>query len=59
MSLLGVVLVQFTIQLIYNNWRWPKWVLDEFNMSMFDLFDYGFIACKQAYYKIIKSSQNT
>ena len=32
-ELLGVVLVPFVVQAAYNNWRWPKWILDEFHVS--------------------------
>lgn len=33
LGLLGVVAVQGLIQLAYNNWHWPKIVLDEFRIS--------------------------
>lgn len=44
LSLLGVVIVQFAVQLAYNNWRWPKWILNEFNMSLIDFFHYSYIS---------------
>ncbi len=40
-ELFGVVLVPFIVQLCYNNWRWPKWIFDELNMSIFDFFKIG------------------
>ena len=33
LELLGVVLVPLVVQAAYNNWRWPKWILDEFYVS--------------------------
>ena len=41
-GLLGIVLVQGLVQLGYNNWRWPKWVLDEFNFSFACFVSTGF-----------------
>lgn len=40
-NILSVVLVAFFVQLSYNNWKWPKWVLDEFNISYIDLVNRG------------------
>lgn len=34
LGLLGIVTIQFIVQLCYNNWRWPKWILDEYKMSI-------------------------
>lgn len=33
LGLLGVVLAQGLVQLAYNNWRWPKYVLDDLNID--------------------------
>ncbi len=41
-GLLGVVLIQFAVQLSYNNWRWPKWILDEYKMNVLSIFSKGF-----------------
>ena len=41
MGLLGVVLTQLIVQLCYNNWRWPKWVLDEFKISFGNVVSIG------------------
>lgn len=41
LALLGVVIVPFIVQLAYNNWYWPKWILDEFNMSPVDFINCG------------------
>ena len=32
-GLLGIIAVQGLVQLAYNNWRWPKWVMDEYQIS--------------------------
>lgn len=32
-GILGLVLSQGICQLVYNNWRWPKYVLDEFGIG--------------------------
>lgn len=42
LGLLGVVLVQGLIQLAYNNWRWPLWVLREYNISYTYFLKMGF-----------------
>lgn len=33
LGLLGVVLAQGLVQLAYNNWRWPKYVLDDLKVD--------------------------
>ena len=33
LGLLGVVLAQGIVQLSYNNWRWPKYVLDDLDVN--------------------------
>ncbi|OWK71255.1 O-unit flippase-like protein [Pedobacter sp. AJM] len=35
-GLLGLVLVQGTVQLAYNNWKWPFVILNKYNISLFD-----------------------
>lgn len=42
LELLGVVLVPFIVQAAYNNWKWPKWILDELKMSVPDFFQVGY-----------------
>jgi len=42
-GLLGLVISQGLCQLIYNNWKWPKVILDEFNISIPDFLRKGFI----------------
>lgn len=44
MQLLGVVFAHFIVQIAYSNWRWPKWIFEEFNMSISDFFRYSFAA---------------
>ncbi|SHK28430.1 Na+-driven multidrug efflux pump [Xylanibacter ruminicola] len=47
LGLVGVVLAQGIIQLLYNNWRWPKYVLDEFNIKPIDFIRMGYMGfCK-------------
>lgn len=41
LGLMSVVLAQFVVQLAYNNWKWPKVVLDEYNISFFSLMSLG------------------
>ena len=42
LGILGIVVVQGLVQLAYNNWKWPKWVLDEYQISLFDFQKTGF-----------------
>lgn len=46
MGLLGLVLVQGICQLAYNNWKWPMYILEEFEMSYVDLIKNGFNSLK-------------
>ncbi len=43
MGILGLIISQGVVQLVYNNWRWPRWVFKENNSSV---------------YKILKASIN-
>ncbi|HAT62476.1 MAG TPA: polysaccharide biosynthesis protein [Prevotella sp.] len=52
-GLIGVVFVQFIVQLAYSNWRWPKWVMDEFHMSIVDFFKYSYFAISSKIKKYI------
>jgi hypothetical protein len=36
LGILGLVLVQGGVQGAYNNWKWPKVVCKDFNISFFD-----------------------
>lgn len=38
-DLIGVVAIQFLVQLAYNNWKWPVVVLKELNFSVKEFFD--------------------
>ncbi|MBE6287645.1 MAG: polysaccharide biosynthesis protein [Mediterranea massiliensis] len=40
LGMFGIVLVPGLVQLAYNNWYWPKWVLDDYNMNIS-----GFVHC--------------
>ncbi len=42
LGLWGVVLVQGIVQLCYNNWYWPRWVLKDLNVSLPRFVQYGF-----------------
>lgn len=33
LGVLGLVVGRFVVQSSYNHWKWPKWVLDDFNIS--------------------------
>lgn len=54
LGLLGIVLVQCIVQLAYNNWRWPKWVLGEYHISLLNFQKTGF----GELYKISKNLAN-
>ena len=41
LGLTGVVLVQGLIQLAYNNWKWPLYVLNDLNVSLKDFLNIG------------------
>lgn len=41
----GIVLAHFSVQLLYNNWRWPYYVLKESGMNIFSLFTKGIGSC--------------
>lgn len=43
LGLFGIVFVQGIIQLAYNNWRWPKWVFNEYQISLFKFQKIGFV----------------
>lgn len=40
-TLLGVVLIQGVVQLVYNNWYWPNWVLKDLNVSLLQFVNSG------------------
>ncbi len=40
-GVMSLILAHFIVQLSYNNWRWPQFVLREFNVSLFTLFKDG------------------
>lgn len=42
LGLFGVVLTQFVVQLSYNNWKWPKWILNEFDLKILDILKYSY-----------------
>ena len=41
LGLIGIIGVQGLVQLAYNNWRWPKWVLDDYTISYPKFLKYG------------------
>jgi hypothetical protein len=38
----SIILAQFLIQLCYNNWRWPYWVLKELRTNYKELLEKGY-----------------
>ncbi len=42
LGLLGLILIQGTVQLCYNNWYWPRWVLMELQFPVKDFLILGF-----------------
>lgn len=51
LDLLGVVLSQGLVQLAYNNWRWPKYVLDDLKVNPIQFVQLGNVGI----YNIIKN----
>lgn len=47
LGIIGLVLSQGICQLVYNNWKWPKYVLDEFGINYFSFLKQGFIKVQQ------------
>lgn len=41
LELLGVILAQGLVQISYNNWYWPKYVLQHNNLNIYQLFYLG------------------
>jgi len=58
LGLLGVVLVPLLVQLAYNNWRWPKWVLDELNLSYWGMLRIGMNRVVDLSRNIVHKSNN-
>lgn len=42
LGILGIVFVQGVVQLAYNNWAWPRWVLREYKISFQQFCKIGF-----------------
>ena len=43
LGLLGVVMSQGVVQLAYNNWKWPKYVLADLNVDLVSFTEQGFV----------------
>ena len=43
LGLLGVILAQGLVQLVYNNWYWPKYVLDDLQVSPLEFLRNGIV----------------
>ena len=41
LGMLGIVIVPGIVQLAYNNWYWPRYVLKEYNVSIFKFIRLG------------------
>lgn len=52
LGILGLVIVQGICQLAYQNWKWPKMALDEFNISYIKLLGLGMQTIKYSLKKI-------
>lgn len=37
----GLMFVQFFVQICYNNWKWPKVVMEEYGLTLFDILRNG------------------
>lgn len=51
-GILGLVLAQGGCQLAYNNWKWPKVVLEELNISLIEFIKGGFTELKNKLYSL-------
>ena len=45
LGLLGVILAQGLVQLTYNYWKWPLYVLRQMNINFFNLVEIGAKQC--------------
>ena len=54
LKLLGVVIVPLIVQACYNNWRWPKWVLNSIPMTVSEYQVETYNAVKQVLKKYFK-----
>lgn len=52
LGILGLIIVQGVCQLAYQNWKWPKMALDEFNTSYIKLLSLGIQNMKYSMKKI-------
>lgn len=41
LGLLGVVIVQFVVQMCYNHWKWPMWIFRELDLNIHKLLAIG------------------
>lgn len=41
LGLFGIIMVQGIVQLAYNNWYWPRWVLKEYHISFLNFLKIG------------------
>lgn len=47
LKLLGVVIVRFIVQLCYNDWYWPRWVLKDLGIGLGQFLKEGFSQVKK------------
>ena len=40
-GLLGIVIVQIIVQSLYNHWKWPAWILNDLDISLWQLIKIG------------------
>tara|TARA_B100001063_G_C16493121_1_gene418344 strand:- start:126 stop:689 length:564 start_codon:yes stop_codon:yes gene_type:complete len=50
LGLLGLILVQGFCQLVYNNWKWPLYVCNEFNTNFFKVLILGITEVREKIY---------
>lgn len=43
LNLLGIVIVRFVVQLCYNDWYWPRWVLKDLGIGPIQFLKEGFL----------------
>jgi O-antigen/teichoic acid export membrane protein len=46
LGILGLILAQGLVQLLYNNWKWPKEVFHDMNTNFFEIIKIGFLEWK-------------
>ena len=53
-NIYGLMFVQFAVQLAYNNWHWPKVLMQEYNLTPMSILVTGYKECIKEIRKIVK-----